>query len=130
MPSVAIFAGAVLVVLGLAGFWATGSAHPTALIPSAFGLVIGILGLAARFGGSSVRKHTMHLAAAVALLGLFGTMRGLVGLFSLVIGGTVARPAAVVCQAIMALICALFIVLATRSFIQTRRRPGGQTMAG
>lgn len=130
MPQMAVMTGVVLIVLGLAGFMATGSAHPTALIPSAFGLVIGILGLVARFGGAGVRKHTMHAAAAVALLGLFGTMRGLVGLFSLLSGGTVARPAAAVCQGIMALICALFIAMAIRSFIQARRCPGGQTMAG
>jgi hypothetical protein len=53
----------------------TGSKHPTALIPAALGLVIALLGAVALRGGAA-RKHAMHAAAAIALLGAVMTISG------------------------------------------------------
>ena len=89
----------------------------TALIPAAFGLVIALAGLMARDAGK--RKHAMHAAVVVALLGFLGSVRGLLRIGE-VFAGTAARPAAVVSQAIMALLTLGYIVIAVRSFIQAR----------
>ena len=118
MPSITIVLGAVLIILGLAGYFLTGTASLTALIPSAFGLLIALAGLLAR--DERKRKHAMHAAVAVALLGFLGSVRGLLQLGAL-FAGTAARPAAVLAQTIMALLTLGYIVLAVRSFIKARR---------
>jgi hypothetical protein len=63
----------------------------------------------------------MHLAAALALVGMLGSARGVPGVLSLLSGGEVARPAAAVVQALMAALCLAFLVLAIRSFVAARR---------
>jgi hypothetical protein len=59
----------------------------------------------------------------VALLGFIGSVSGIPKVFSLVGGTELARPAAAITQAIMALICLVYLILATRSFISARRNP-------
>ena len=63
MPLTAIVFGILLIGLGVGGFFGTGAAHPTALIPAAFGLVLALLGLVALLK-PNLRKHVMHVAAA------------------------------------------------------------------
>jgi hypothetical protein len=111
--------GILLLVLGVVSFVGTGATHPTALIPACFGLVLMILGWAAR--KENLRKHVMHGAILVALLGFLGSVSGLTHLPALLGGGQVERPGAVIAQSIMALLCATFIGFAIRSFIQARR---------
>jgi hypothetical protein len=118
VPSITLALGVVLIILGLAGYFLTGTTSVTALIPAAFGLVISLLGLMAR--DDRKRKHAMHAAVVVALLGFLGSVRGLLQLGAL-FAGTAARPAAIVAQTIMALLTLGYIVLAVRSFIKARR---------
>lgn len=106
-----------LIVLGLAGYFLTGAVSLTALIPAAFGLVIALAGLIAR--DDRMRKHAMHAAVFVALLGLLGSLRGVAQIGD-VFDGTAARPAAVVSQTIMAVLTLGYIVIAVRSFISAR----------
>lgn len=119
MPRNTIAFGIVLVLLGLVAYIASAMASITALIPSFFGLVFLILGITGLREG--LRKHAMHASAAVGLLGFIGTVMGLVKLFSLLAGADVERPYAVIVQAIMALLCLIYIGLAVRSFIAARR---------
>lgn len=119
MPSITIALGVVLIVLGLAGYFLTGAVSLTALIPAAFGLVIALAGVMAR--DERKRKHAMHAAVAVALLGFLGSVRGLLQIGAL-FAGTAARPAAVVSQTIMAVLTLGYIVMAVRSFVQARSR--------
>src|SRR5688500_15726888 len=92
----------------------------TALIPAFIGLPLLALGLIAEAKPAS-RKHTMHAAAALGTLGFLGTIGGLVKAIQWM-GGTVpGRPAAVRVQAIMAVMCAIFVALCVRSFIAARR---------
>jgi hypothetical protein len=109
--------GLVLIALGI-GFY-VGTEAPTALIPAAFGLVLLVLGLVAR--QERYRKHAMHAAAAVALLGFVGTCVQLV-LALVQSGGEFKRPLGALEQAIMALLCAIFVGLCVQSFIAARRR--------
>ena len=117
MPSITIALGVTLVILGLAGYFLTGGVSLTALIPAAFGLVIAFAGLLAR--DERKRKHAMHGAVVVALLGFLGSVRGLLqigGLFD----GTAARPAAIVAQTVMAVLTLGYIAVAVRSFVRAR----------
>ena len=119
MATVSIGFGLALTVLGAGAYLGTGAQSVTALIPSFFGLPVVVLGILARDGRRL--KMTMHAAAVLALLGLLGSARGVPGALALVGGGQVARPEAVVVQAIMAALCAAFLVLALRSFVLARR---------
>ena len=67
-----IFAG-LLILLGVGGYAAASAgvmgakASPTALIPAVVGILIGICGVVAL--RESLRKHAMHGAVLVGLLG-------------------------------------------------------------
>ena len=119
MPRTTVVLSILLILLGLGAYFGAGRSSVTALIPAFFGLPLLILGLLAR--KDQLRKHTMHVAAGLALIGFLGTVPGLYKVFALLGGGAVERPAAVVVQAIMALMCAIFIALSIRSFVLARR---------
>ena len=119
MPSTTIAVGVALIVLGLAGYFLTGMVSFTALIPSVFGVVLGLCGLTAR--DPNKRKHAMHGAVVVALLGFAGSVPGLIKLAG-VFDGTAARPAAVISQSIMAALTLGYVAIAVRSFVAARRR--------
>ena len=118
MPSITIALGVALIIVGLAGYFLTGGASLTALIPAAFGVAIALAGVVAR--DDRMRKHAMHAAVLVALIGFLGSVRGVLQIGAL-LDGTATRPAAVVSQAIMAVLTLGYIVLAVRSFVQARR---------
>jgi hypothetical protein len=114
MASTTIVFGVLLTLLGLTGYFLSGASSVTALIPAIFGLLLLVLGFLARSEG--MRKHAMHAAAAVALVGCFGA------LFSLLRAPMAARPAmAVFSQAAMVVLTAVFVALCVRSFIAARR---------
>jgi hypothetical protein len=114
---ISIVFGLLLIALGLGGFVGTGSEHVTALIPAAIGLILILLGALALKEG--LRKHAMHLAAMVGLLGAVG---GAVKLLLPFIKGTERRLVADACTAAMTLLCLVFVGLCVNSFIQARRR--------
>ena len=116
VPALALGIGSLLVLTGLGGFAAYGT--PTALIPLGFGVLLGLCGLLAR--KESLRRHAMHAAAAVALLGFLPSVPGLLGIPDL-LAGQAARPAAVVLRSVMAVLCLAFLVAAVRSFVAARR---------
>jgi hypothetical protein len=119
MANTTIVVAAILIALGAGGYFGSGAASPTALIPAAFGLVLLILGLLARDPGK--RKHAMHGAAMIGVLGVLGTIRGLINFVSMMSGEDVARPQAVAAQAAMCLLCLVFTGLCVKSFIDARR---------
>jgi uncharacterized membrane protein len=92
----------------------------TALIPAILGGVFVVLGALAF--KDNLRKHVMHLAAA---LGLLGFLASLGRLLPKILMGEVQFGLATVCLALMALICALFVGLCVNSFVQARRRRVG-----
>lgn len=124
MVKVAIGTGIVLSALGIIGYAASGAASVTALIPAAFGIVFILLGILAR--KETLRRHAMHAAAALSLLGIVGTAGGTASALRMMGGATVERPEAAVAQAVMALVCAVFLILAVRSFINARRSQNQQ----
>lgn len=121
MPTIALILGIALTLLGLGAWLGTGRGHFTALIPAAFGVLIGLLALLARLG-PGWRRHSLHAAVLVALLAALGTVGGLGRTVVWLTAGTEpARPLASVVQAATAVLCIVFLVLAVRSFILARR---------
>lgn len=118
MPKIALVVGIALIVVGGWAYTASGpGASPTALIPAVIGVGIAVVGLVALRGGQA-RRHAMHAGAALALIGVLGS-----------VGQLIARPSAGSEHADIAQIagllnlalCGVFLVLAIRSFVQARR---------
>jgi hypothetical protein len=119
MATAAIVYGCLLILIGVAGYVASGAASFTALIPAAIGLVAALCGVAAL--KERWHKHAMHAASVVAVIALLGTVRGLMSAF-LWIGGTAPeRPGATVSQSLTAVLSVVFVILAVRSFVRARR---------
>ncbi len=107
--------GIVLILLGLASYVLTGRTSVTALIPAFFGAVFVILALVAR--NEAARKHAMHAAVALALIGLLATLARVVPALA---GGNLTRPA-VLAQLAMAVLLGVYIALGVKSFKEARR---------
>jgi hypothetical protein len=120
MPNLAIIIGLILIAAGLIGYFGSGMESLTALIPLVPGALLAGLGALALWRPGA-RKHAMHAAAVIALLGLLGSLRGIPEFFALLGGQDVARPWAAVVQTVMAIGSAVFLVAAVRSFIAARR---------
>jgi len=120
MPFITIIYAVLLLLLGIIGFTITGASSVTALIPAYFAVVVLILGLLAL--KEQYRKRGMHAAAAFSLIGLLGTIPGLLKLFRMLFGGEIARPAAAISQSIMAVLSLLFFLLCLKSFLDAHRK--------
>ena len=72
MPRLTIIFGPLLILLGAGGYFGTGQTSVTALIPAFFGVPFLLLGLVALKDG--LRKHAMHAASLLALLGVIGAL--------------------------------------------------------
>lgn len=112
-----IFAS-LLVLAGVIAYAVSGAASVTALIPAFVGLALLALGFIARNEGA--RKHALHVAMVVALLGLLGSLMN-VAQIGEVFAGTAERPAAVITSTVMFVLLALYLVFGIRTFILARR---------
>jgi hypothetical protein len=111
--------GGILTVLGVVAYVATGAVSVTALIPTFIGVLLLVCGaIASR--GENARKHAIHAALVVALLGALGSLMQVVKLGD-VFAGTAERPAAVIVSTIMFVLLVIYIVMGVRSFIAARR---------
>ena len=119
MPQITRITGIILAVTGIAGYFLTGAASITALIPAMFGAVFMILAMLAV--KESRRKHVMHAAVLLALVGLFGSFTGLLDLLAVAGGQTGVNVAAAVSRSIMAVVCIVYIGLGVKSFIDARK---------
>jgi len=116
----ALITSLLLIVVGVVGYFngtpgADGKVSPTALIPAFFGAVIGICGVLAF--NPKFRKHAMHLAAMV---GLLGAIMPLVRQYSKTGSFDPTKPSAVAGE-LMILICLVFVGLCVKSFIDARK---------
>ncbi len=117
MPSVSINFGRVLILIGAIGYlysYMSGKMSWTALIPAFVGFVLLILGYAAR-AKENLRKHLMHVAVIVAVLGFLASAGRLLSKFS-----EISLSAAYISQIAMAVTCLLFVVFGVRSFMNAR----------
>ncbi|HSY69846.1 MAG TPA: hypothetical protein VK813_14445 [Edaphobacter sp.] len=121
MAKLTIGFGILLVLLGVFGFVATGSAHPTALIPSAIGLFFVLFGVMANTDDSKKRMLWMHISVTVALLAFIGTIPADIDTIRLAHGAYFAHPAAVEEKGALSLLCLIYVLFCVRSFIAARR---------
>ena len=117
MASTTIVIGTLLVLLGVIPYFVSASHSPTALIPAYVGAVLVLLGFVAR--NDRLRKHAMHVAVIVGLLGFLAAAGRLI--MSLARGNT-PTPLSAVSLIGMALLTGVFVVLCVRSFIAARRQ--------
>ena len=122
MSKLTIGFGALLCLIALAGFIATGSSHPTALIPAVVGLIFCVFGALASSPEPKKRMLWMHVAVTAALLCFLGTIKADVDVFRLAHGAAFEHPVAIEEKATMSLLCLLFVLLCIRSFIAARRK--------
>ena len=118
MPNVAIVCGALLILIGIIGYTSgvmSDKASITALIPAFFGIVLNTLGLLAKMK-EDLRKHLMHAAILVALVGFIAAAGRLVLRF-----GELSMTPAVISQIAMAIVCLIFVILAIKLFADARR---------
>jgi hypothetical protein len=112
----------LLIALGLAGYLGTGSQHATALIPTWFGVALGLFGLLAMSPSESRRKLFMHINVTIGLLGFIGgaaeAIRGYVHAKS---AGLEPNEIALASKATMAGLMLIYVILCVRSFIAARR---------
>ena len=131
MAKTTVFFAALLIVLGVAVFIATGSHVPMALIPAFFGIVLGALGMLARTEDGKRRMLFMHIAVTVGLLGfLFPGIRAAGDVCKLLQNQTVLRPRETWEELAMSALCLIFVLLSVRSFIAVRRARKAEPAGG
>lgn len=119
MPQITIAYAILLIMGGVGGYFYFDKASMTILIPAYFGIVVlltGIAGLKEKF-----LKHSMHFAALLGVLGILASFRGFMQLPTLMNGGEVLRPNAVIMQSGMFTLSSVFVVLCIASFILVRK---------
>jgi len=122
MAKVTLIFAVLLVVLGLAGYLGTGAVHPTALIPTWFGLALGIGGLLAISPKESRRKLFMHANVTIALLGFIGaSVEAALGYLHATSAGVPVDQIALASKLTMAALTLIYVILCGRSVIAARR---------
>jgi len=115
MPLTTRYFGLILIVLGIGSYVGTGRTSVTALIPALFGAILVVCALVAR--NEAARKHAMHAAVAVGLIGALAALgRGVPAALS----GGAARPA-VLLQLVMGVLLLIYVGLGVQSFIAARK---------
>ena len=121
MPKVTLVIGILLTLLGVISYFLSDGSSLTALIPAAFGVVFIALAQVAK--KESVRKHTMHFAIGLAMIGfLWVAVRAFGPFATMVQGGSVERSGAIIAQVIMAVLCFILVAYGIRSFVEARRK--------
>src|SRR5687768_3829260 len=120
MPATTRTFGLILIVLGVASYLLTGRTSVTALIPAFFGAALVLCALVART--EAARKHAMHAAVAIGLLGGLAALgRGVPA----ALAGDATRPA-VLSQLIMGGLLLIYVALGVQSFIAARKARMGR----
>ena len=122
MAKITLVFAVLLIILGLAGYFGTGSRHPTALIPTWFGLALGVFGFLAISPNESRRKLFMHINVTIGLLGFIGaTWRALSSYGTARSEGLAPDRIALSSQAAMAGLLLIYVLMCVKSFVDARR---------
>lgn len=112
--------GLILIVLGILSYTMTGRTSLTAMIPAFFGAALVMLALVAR--NEAARKHAMHAAVAIGLLGAIAALaRGVPA----ALAGDAMRPA-VLSQLAMGVLLLIYVAMGVQSFMAARRARTGR----
>ncbi len=122
MAKMSLVFAVLLIVLGLVSYFGTGSQHPTALIPTWFGLAIGVFGFLAMSPSEARRKLFMHINVTIGLIGFLGAAwRALQSYGHARAEGIDPDKIALGAQATMAALLLIYIAMCVKSFIEARR---------
>ncbi len=115
-----LIAAILLIVVGVTGYVNQNpeTMSPTALIPAFIGGALAICGLLAFKDG--LRKHAMHAAAAIALVGGIAALSRILGRVASGKSLDFSEPA-VVSTSLTTLICFVLLAMCVNSFIQARK---------
>jgi len=126
MAKVTYVFGVLLMLVGLVGYFGTGSAHPTALIPTWFGIALVVGGCLAVSPSEGRRMLFMHINVTIGLVGLIGAIASaLHGYGHARSLGMDPDYKALAAQLSMAILLLIYVNLCVRSFIQSRRSRQG-----
>jgi hypothetical protein len=126
MAKVTILFAVLLIILGLVGYYGTGAAHPTALIPMWFGLALGVGGILAISPSESRRKIFMHINVTVGVIGCIGAfVEALRGYGAARAAGVALDERAFASKLTMGVLLLIYVNLCIRSFIEARRSRKG-----
>ena len=122
MAKVTLLFAVLLIALGLAGFFGTGSQYSTALIPTWIGLALGLGGLLAISPHEGRRKLFMHINVTIGLLGMIGAaVEALRSYGAARAAGIDQNTIALTSKLTMAGLLLIYVNLCVRSFIAARR---------
>ena len=122
MAKVTLIFAVLLCVLGLVGYLGTGSQHPTALIPTWFGLALGLFGFLAISKSESRRKLFMHVNVTIGLLGFLGAaIEALRGYGAARSAGVGPDMIALASKCTMSGLMLVYVLLCVKSFVDARR---------
>lgn len=122
MAKVSIVFAVLLIALGLGSYFGTGSQHPTALIPTWFGLAIGLFGMLAMSPDPGRRKLYMHINVTVGLIGFLGAAWRAISSYGHARSeGIEPDRIALGAQLAMAGLLLIYVLMCVRSFIEARR---------
>jgi hypothetical protein len=121
MAKLTIGFGILLILLGIFGFVATGSVHPTALIPVGIGILFILFGVMANSADTKKRMLRMHISVTVALLVFLFMIPAAIDVIRLSRGVYFPYPAAVEEKAALCLFSLIYVLFCVRSFINARR---------
>jgi len=122
MAKVTLVFAVLLIALGLGSYLGTGSQHPTALIPTWFGVALALFGFLAMSPDAGRRKLFMHINVTIGLLGLLGAAGRAIQSYSHARSeGIEPDRIALGAQATMAGLLLIYVLMCVRSFIEARR---------
>jgi hypothetical protein len=122
MAKVTLVFAVLLIALGLAGYIGTGNQHPTALIPTWFGLALAVFGVLAISPSESRRKLFMHINVTIGLLGFIGgAVEAVRGYLHARSAGMEPDQIALASKLTMTGLLLIYVILCVRSFIAARR---------
>lgn len=122
MAKITLLFAVLLIILGLAGYLGTGSQYPTALIPTWFGVAMGLFGFLAMSPSEARRKLFMHINVTIGTLGFLGaTIEAIRGYGAARSAGVDPDMIALGSKLAMAGLLLFYVLLCVRSFIEARR---------
>ncbi len=122
MPKRTMGLGVALILTGVTGYVATEAPAVSVLLTLLFGALILVCGVMASMN-EALREHILYAAAALAVAAFLSSAGALRFLLYMISVGPehVPQPGAVIVRSVTAILCAVYLYVAIRSFIATRR---------